>query len=59
MRETIDLPIGPTRAVRLQKLPRHERDLRADLWLGVEQQYLPVRLRLTQSNGDYAELALK
>ena len=33
--------------------------LRADLWLGLDKQYLPVRLRLTQSNGDFAELALK
>ncbi|MBF5002779.1 DUF3108 domain-containing protein [Diaphorobacter caeni] len=57
--ETIDLPAGPTRTVRLQKLPRHERDLRADLWLGTDHQYLPVRLRITQSNGDFAELALK
>ncbi|QIL81993.1 DUF3108 domain-containing protein [Diaphorobacter sp. HDW4A] len=57
--ETIDLPAGPMRAVRLQKLPRHDRDLRADLWLGTDKQYLPVRLRLTQSNGDFAELALK
>lgn len=57
--ETLDLPAGPTRAVRLQKLPRHERDLRADLWLGIEMHYLPVRLRITQSNGDFAELTLK
>ena len=57
--ETLDLPAGPTRAVRLQKLPRHDRDLRADLWLGLDKQYLPVRLRITQSNGDFAELALK
>ncbi|QIL70355.1 DUF3108 domain-containing protein [Diaphorobacter sp. HDW4B] len=57
--ETLDLPTGPTRAVRLQKLPRHDRDLRADLWLGLDKQYLPVRLRITQSNGDFAELALK
>ena len=57
--ETLDLPAGQTRAVRLQKLPRHDRDLRADLWLGLDQQYLPVRLRITQSNGDFAELALK
>ena len=57
--ETLDLPAGSTRAVRLQKLPRHDRDLRADLWLGLDKQYLPVRLRITQSNGDFAELALK
>ncbi|WP_353233841.1 DUF3108 domain-containing protein [Diaphorobacter ruginosibacter] len=57
--QILDLPAGPTRAIRLQKQPRHERDLQADLWLGIEQQYLPVQLRLTQSNGDYAELKLK
>ncbi len=57
--KTLDLPSGPTPAIRLQKLPRHDRDLSADLWLGIEQHYLPVRLRLTQSNGDYAELSLK
>ena len=58
-KEVLDLPAGPTPALRLQKLPRHERDVQADLWLGTEKQYLPVRLRLTQTNGDFAELMLK
>lgn len=57
--EMLDLPAGPTPAIRLEKLPSHDRDLRADLWLGTDKQFLPVRLKLTQSNGDFADLRLK
>lgn len=59
--ETLELPIGPTPALKLQRLPRsdRERDQKAELWLGTGQGYLPVRIRITQSNGDFADLALK
>ena len=56
---TLDLPAGPTPAIKLLKVPRHERDLTAELWLGTQKSYLPVRLKITQSNGDFAELSLK
>ena len=59
--ETLDLPIGPTPALKLQRLPRsdRDRDQKAELWLGTGLGYLPVRIRITQSNGDFADLALR
>lgn len=58
--ETLDLPAGPTPALKLQRLPRsdRDRDQQADLWLGTALGYLPVRIRITQANGDFADLAL-
>lgn len=56
--ETLDLPAGPTPALKLERLPRHDRDQKAELWLGSALGYLPVRIRLTQGNGDFAELSL-
>ncbi len=58
--ETLDLPAGPTPALKLQRLPRadKDRDQQADLWLGTGLGYLPVRIRITQANGDFADLAL-
>ncbi len=59
--ETLELPIGQTPALKLQRLPRsdRERDQKAELWLGTQMGYLPVRIRLTQPNGDFADLALR
>lgn len=57
-RETLDLPAGPTPALKLQRLPRKEHDQKAELWLGTELGYLPVRIRLTQAGGDFADLRL-
>lgn len=56
--ETLDLPAGPTPALKLQRLPRKEHDQKAELWLGTSLGYLPVRIRLTQSGGDFADLRL-
>ncbi len=58
--ETLNLPAGPTPALKLQRLPRadKDRDQQADLWLGTGLGYLPVRIRITQANGDFADLAL-
>ena len=58
--ETLDLPAGSTPALKLQRLPRtdHQRDQKAELWLGTALHYLPVRIRLSQDNGDFADLLL-
>lgn len=56
--ETLDLPAGPTPALKLQRLPRKEHDQKAELWLGTGLGYLPVRIRLTQAGGDFADLRL-
>ncbi len=53
--EPLDLPGGATPAIRLDRPPRHEFDQRIELWLAPGQDYVPVRLRLTQANGDWVD----
>jgi hypothetical protein len=59
--ETLDLPAGAITARKLQRLPRrdHDHDQKAELWLAPSLGYLPVRIRLTQANGDFADLRLR
>lgn len=59
--ETLDLPAGTITARKLQRLPRrdHDYDQKAELWLAPSLGYLPVRIRLTQANGDFADLRLR
>ncbi|TXH91370.1 MAG: DUF3108 domain-containing protein [Rhodoferax sp.] len=53
--EFITLPGGKVRAIRLSKDPVSEYDSRAEVWLAPELGYLPVRIRLTQGNGDVVD----
>jgi outer membrane biosynthesis protein TonB len=57
--ETLDLPAGSTQALRLDKVAAAGDDQQASLWLAPSLQYLPVRIRLAQDNGDFADLQLK
>lgn len=57
--ETLELPIGTMQAVQLQRLPRRDYDQKAQVWLAPELGYLPVRIRITQTSGDFAELSLR
>lgn len=57
--ETLDLPAGSTPALKLQRLPRKDYDQKAELWVAPALGYLPVRIRLTQANGDFADLQLR
>ena len=50
--EDLQLPGGAMRALKLQRLPRKEYDQRVELWLAARMDYAPVRLRLTNPNGD-------
>ena len=58
--ELLDLPAGQITALKLQRLPRrdHDYDQKAELWLAPSLGYLPVRIRITQANGDFADLRL-
>ena len=58
--QTLELPAGSTPTLKLQRLPRPDQryDQKAELWLGTDMGYLPVRIRLTQANGDFADLSL-
>jgi hypothetical protein len=57
--ETLDLPAGATATLKLQRLPRKDYDQKAELWVAPALGYLPVRIRLTQANGDFADLQLR
>ncbi|MBV7542327.1 DUF3108 domain-containing protein [Acidovorax sp. sic0104] len=57
--ETLDLPAGPTPALKLLRLPRKDYDQKAELWVAPSLNYLPVRIKLTQANGDFADLLLR
>jgi hypothetical protein len=57
--ETLQLPLGPTPAVRLTRLPRQPYDQQVDLWFPPSLGYLPVRLRVTHPNGDVADQVLR
>lgn len=53
--EPVVLPGGKVRAIRLTKDPVNEYDSRAEVWLAPDLDYLPVRIRLTQGNGDVVD----
>jgi hypothetical protein len=53
--ETLALPGGRVAAVRLTRNPRREYDVKVELWLAPGAAYAPVRLRLTQPNGDWVD----
>ncbi|RYY94851.1 MAG: DUF3108 domain-containing protein [Comamonadaceae bacterium] len=50
--EDLQLPGGAVRALKLHRKPRKEFDLRLELWLAPRMDYAPVRVRLTNPNGD-------
>jgi hypothetical protein len=50
--EQLHLPGGSVAALKLIRNPRKEFDQKVELWLAPRMDYVPVRLRLTQPNGD-------
>ena len=50
--EDLQLPGGAVRALKLHRKPRKEFDQRLELWLAPSMDYAPVRVRLTNPNGD-------
>ena len=53
--EQLQLPGGSMAALKLTRNPRKEFDLKVELWLAPGMDYVPVRLRLTQPNGDWLD----
>jgi hypothetical protein len=53
--ERLELPGGALEAIKLLRTPRREFDQTIELWLAPTIQYLPVRVRITQGNGDVAD----
>jgi len=53
--ETLKLPGGDLATVKLVRNPRREYDQKAEMWLAPSMGYLPVRMRITQPNGDFVD----
>jgi hypothetical protein len=54
--EALELPGGALNALKLSKEPTVEFDQRIEVWLAPRFHYLPVRLRITEANGAFADL---
>ena len=57
--EQLNLPNGTLPARKFTRAPRREFDTRVELWLAPSLNYLPVRIRLTQANGDFVDQQMR
>lgn len=57
--EKLSLPTGDLLARKLTRNPRVPFDDTVELWLAPSFGYLPVRIRITQPNGDFADMQLR
>ena len=56
--ENLSLPMGTQPALHLRREPRHPHDQTIDLWFAPALGYLPVRILLSQGNGDLVDQRL-
>ena len=54
--ETIQLPGGTFSAIKLTHEPNAERSQKLELWYVPSMGYLPLRIRIAESNGDFLDL---
>ncbi|MGJ7582240.1 DUF3108 domain-containing protein [Variovorax sp. RHLX14] len=57
--EKLDLPTGELTARKLTRNPRVPFDDTVELWLAPAYGYLPVRIKITQPGGDFADMQLR
>jgi len=57
--EKLQLPAGEYTARKLTRTPRKEFDRKLELWLAPKYGYLPVRIKQTEANGDFADAQLR
>lgn len=57
--EKLSLPAGEYVARKLTRDPRKEFDRKLELWLAPTYGYLPVRIKQTEANGDFADAQLR
>jgi hypothetical protein len=57
--ELLNLPAGKLTALKVSRLPLQNHDQTADMWLSPAHGYLPVKVRIAQSNGDVFEQNLR
>lgn len=56
--EPLTLPFGELSTVKLTRQPRREFDQKVEIWYAPSLGYLPVRNKITQSNGDFVDQQL-
>lgn len=56
--ENLQLPAGDMAALKLTRKPRKEYDQKVEIWYAPSMNYLPVRNRITQQNGDFVDQQL-
>lgn len=57
--EQMTVPAGDYAVRKLTRSPRREFDDKVEIWLAPAMGYLPVRMKLTQPNGDFADMQLR
>ena len=57
--ETLQLPYGDVPTIKINRKPRKEFDQSIELWFAPSIDYLPVRLRVTNANGDFVDQKLR
>ena len=57
--ETLKLPYGDVPTIKINRKPRKEFDQTIELWFAPSIDYLPVRLRVTNANGDFVDQQLR
>lgn len=56
--EKLQLPAGEFATLKLTRKPRREFDQKVEIWYAPSLDYLPVRNRITQQNGDFIDQTL-
>ena len=56
--EVLALPYGQVNTLKLRRQPQREYDQTVEIWLAPALNYLPVRNKITQSNGDFIDQQL-
>ena len=56
--DQLSLPFGDLATLKLSRKPRREYDQKVEIWYAPALGYLPVRNKITQSNGDFVDQQL-
>ena len=56
--DNLSLPVGDIKALRLTREPKREFDQKIETWFAPSMSYWPVRIKITQSNGDFVDQQL-
>ncbi len=57
--QTLKLPAGDAAALKLTRKPQRDFDQTVEVWFAPSMDYLPVRIRITQQNGDFIDQQLR